>query len=132
MPTSDIVSIAKLENIVKEQPKKLSSGHVELLKIKYNTFLNNVQFDSNPQTPPVNQAIGVKNQMQIISKDSQSRQRNPPIGMVMNSSIQPYQPGQNIIQLGGPPNQVNIAPGPMQFSGIIGQIPINQSVMMLK
>lgn len=52
----DIISLSKLESIIKEQPKKLTPGHIELFKIKYNTFIANIN-DNIPQSLPITQNI---------------------------------------------------------------------------
>lgn len=87
MSLADIVAISKLEAVVKEQPKKITPGHIELLKLKYNAFINT---GSPFNEPPSSKSITT------ISKDSHSKQRitspnNPLPGQLINAPPVPHQ-----------------------------------------
>jgi hypothetical protein len=73
----DIIMISKMENIIKEQPKKLNSAHVELLKIKFGAFVGGtVEYNTaNAGHPQVSQPQGP-----IVPKEAyqQPRSMTPP------------------------------------------------------
>lgn len=92
MAIGQIMGISKLGEIIRQQPKKLSNGHIQLLKIKYNMFMGmgqdggggisggsmqmiHGQSQQSIQGQPQTQTISKQSQSHTQSQQSMSRQK---------------------------------------------------------